>query len=234
MFLSRRRQRRLLLPPGWVALGFTLLLGCLVLLSHERQMRLPTVMQLTMPPLKPEESTPWLTKTPIYRLVATLDLLRLWHDVDFVGAPLNDFANAEIAKTAMRAMITDSSHEGGVRIRFRQQATYANLIKALDLMNVFNQKKYWLDIRHKPITLYAITEKQLPLKEPCDSREIFMCGGVFVEKLAPKLTFQQLLNELRQKASSLSQQNWRPSMLLLALISSLSICRLGNLRRASR
>jgi hypothetical protein len=61
-----------------------------------------------------------------------------------------------------------------------------------------------------------------------------MCGGVFVEKLAPKLTFQQLLNELRQKASSLSQQNWRPSMLLLALISSLSICRLGNLRRSSR
>ncbi|MGI4736024.1 MAG: hypothetical protein ACRYG7_12685 [Janthinobacterium lividum] len=51
MFLPRRHYRRLLLPPGWVALGFLLLLGCLALLSHRQQLRLENVLQLTMPRL---------------------------------------------------------------------------------------------------------------------------------------------------------------------------------------
>lgn len=34
LFLPRRYYRRLLLPLGWVALGFLLLLGCQALLSH--------------------------------------------------------------------------------------------------------------------------------------------------------------------------------------------------------
>jgi len=33
MYVPRRHYRRLLLPPGWVALRFLLLLGCQVLLA---------------------------------------------------------------------------------------------------------------------------------------------------------------------------------------------------------
>jgi len=49
---SRRFRRPLLLPPGWVALGFLLLIGCLLLQAHWRQLRLVNVVQLTMPPLR--------------------------------------------------------------------------------------------------------------------------------------------------------------------------------------
>jgi hypothetical protein len=66
--------------------------------------------------------------------------LRPWHDAEFIGAPLTDFLVTATIENAVLAINADTSHIGGVRIRFSQQATYANLIKTLDLMNIFNQK----------------------------------------------------------------------------------------------
>ena len=70
--------------------------------------------------------------------------------------------------------MADTGHAGGVRIRFLPGATYANLVKVLDIMNYTNQKKYWLDIQHKPVTLYAITEKQLPEREAVKPIDLFL------------------------------------------------------------
>jgi hypothetical protein len=225
MFLPRRRQRRLLLPPGWVALGFLLLLGCLALLTHERQLRLPNVMQMTMPPLYSSKANSWVV--PVYGTVAELNRLRPWHDADFVGAPLNDFVNAEATQIAIRAINADSSHAGGVRIRFQPQATYGNLVDALDVMNIENQKKYWLDIRHQPITLYAVTDKALP---PDSVRQqMFLCGFRYFEIPTPT----EVLS-LKQLLESLWQHDWRPSVVLLAVVSSLSIYQLSRSRQTAR
>jgi hypothetical protein len=226
MFLPRRRQRRLLLPPGWMALGFTLLLGCLVLLSHERQLILRTVLQVTMPSVKSSVDAPW--NNFVYKQPSELNALRPWHDADFVGAPLTDFVTASTIGNAVLAINADTSHVGGVRIRFRQQATYANLVKALDLMNVVNQKKYWLDIRHQPITLYAITAKDLPVKL-VGSQPVYLgcctCPSEEYTEPLTEATFQQVI-------AKLCQQAWRPSILLLITISVLSFYRLSRLHRA--
>jgi hypothetical protein len=99
-------------------------------------------------------------------------------------------------------------------------------------MNSLNQKKYWLDIHREPTTLYVITEERLTSK----STEPLLSGCVInqhIEELPPELTFQQLLNELRQAANSLWQHPWRPSALLLLVISSLSIYRLYCLHSAA-
>lgn len=88
MFLPRRQYRCLLLPPGWLALGFLLLLGCQALLTHERQLHLSNVMQLTMPPLKPEKSNSCLIETSVYESVTNLNVLRPWHNADFTGNPI--------------------------------------------------------------------------------------------------------------------------------------------------
>jgi hypothetical protein len=230
MFLPRRRQRRLLLPPGWVALGLLLLLGCFALLTHERQLQLINVLQLTLPSIKPSSSAPW--NDFVYKRPAELNTLRPWHDAEFVGASLHDFMNAEDAEAAIRTINADSSCLGGVRIRFHQGATYGNLVDVLDIMNIENQKKYWLDFRHQPFTLYAITDKQSSVLKIKNSLydDCMLCNDVFIHA-PPGPTFQQLLFK---KFVLLQQQVWRLPILLLVAISALSFYRLSRVRRAIR
>ena len=56
--LPRRHRRRLLLPPGLLALAGLLLLGCLALRPWQERLGRKVVMQLTMPPIN-ESRTIW-------------------------------------------------------------------------------------------------------------------------------------------------------------------------------
>jgi hypothetical protein len=226
MYLPRRHSRRLLLPPGWVALGLLLLLGCQALLTHWRQMRLPNVMQLQMPPWKPSEGKFW--GVPVYGSKAELNNFRPWHDAEFTGAPINDFVNDAFTETAVKAIQADTSQAGGMRIRFGRHATYSNLIKVLDMMNYLNQKRYWLDIRHNPITLYAITNKPLPASAYVP---VFTCGySSYVESY----TTPPAEPAFWQKLTDLWQRDWRPSALLFAAIISLNCYQVARPRPSLR
>lgn len=232
MHALRRHSRRLLLPPGWVALGFLLLLGCQALLANRRQMQRYGVMQLAMPALKPnKEFIYWMRQhkqsyTDYSQLsVKELNKLRPWHDAEFTGIPFLDFFNEQITQDEIEAMQANSCQAGGVRIRFSKQATYENLVDALDIMNITNQAKYWLDIIHKPVTLYAITDKSSPhyssrLTAP-------PCGGMSYYLPLTKCT-------LRQNFASLWQQPWQPVTLLIASIAALSLYRLARPRPSLR
>ena len=163
MLVPRRMRRRLLLPPGWVALGFLLLLGCQALQPWAGQLKQWNVMQITMPRmsirLKPEEGQQYKKDYSMpYMALPELNKIRPWHDAEFKGELLSDFFNAATTESAIRKIIADTSHAGGVRIRFLPGATYANLVKVLDIMNYTNQKKYFLDIHHRPTTLYTCHE----------------------------------------------------------------------------
>ena len=57
-YLPRRHRRRLLLPPGWVALAGLLLLGCLALRPWQERLKRQVVLELTMPPLN-KSGTIW-------------------------------------------------------------------------------------------------------------------------------------------------------------------------------
>jgi hypothetical protein len=241
MVLARRVRRRLLLPPGWVALGFLLLLGCQALQPWRGQLKLWNVMQLTMPPIKADtnywrfsnaqaENTlrhgfnPYVTPLPTIA-ASTLQKMRPWHDVEFSGNHLADFLNAATAESATLKIIADTGHAGGVRIRFLPGATYTNLVKVLDIMSYTNQQKYFLDIYHQPTTLYAITNVPLPH----NSEPLLMCGCIRIAPPKPvEYTFQQLLIGFEQEVVSLKKQPWRLPILLFTIISVMSVNRLLN------
>lgn len=224
MLVPRRVRRRLVLPPGWVALGFLLLLGCQALQPWAGRLKRWNVMQITMPKLKliPKEFR--LYNDNNYSIpcetVVELHKIRPWHNAEFNGEPLFDFLNAATTESAIRKIIADTNHAGGVRIRFLPGATYANLVKALDIMNYTNQKKYWLDIHHQPTTLYAITLRQENIKRNVSPAYVGCCTcGPYLlqpsDKTAWRLEFQNLW-----------LKNWRPVTLLLSLICILSFWRL--------
>jgi hypothetical protein len=230
MYIPRRHYRHLLLPPGWVALGLLLLLECQALLTHERQMRLPNVLQLTMPSLQQDTSRQGRSSENYdmpYRPVNKLDSARPWHDAEFAGAHLSDFVNLATTENFVRAIHADTKRGGGVRIRFHSHATYANLVSALDLMERLNQGIYWLDIRYTPITLYAITNEPIPVNST--RQLVFNCGIRYSVIPTPTavLSFKQILD-------GFWQQSWRSSTLLLMIISALSFYRLARPRPIAR
>jgi hypothetical protein len=235
MYAFRRHSRRLLLPPGWVALGFLLLLGCQALLAHRRQVQQYGVMQLMMPAIKQDTAMArFITKDydMPYRLLSELDAARKWHTVDYWGRFLTDADNARYIKAAVQLIKADSAHDGGVRIRLHEHATYANLVEVLGIMNICKQPRYFLDIRHQPTTLYAITNKYVPVK----TSNYSLVGGcvlyddVFIPT-PPVPTWEQILS---RDISSLWQKAWRlPTSLFIVLIA-LSFYRLARPRPSLR
>jgi hypothetical protein len=218
MKMPRRVHRRLLLPPGWVALGFLLLLGCQALQPWQKRIKLWNVLQVTMPALHLDKNA--YRNEVIYQSPTQLNKLRPWYDITFQGKQLLDFLNAANAESAVLKNIADSSHAGGVRIRFLPGATYGNLVKALDIMNYTNQKKYWLDIHHQPVMLYAITEEQNPQKHGTMPVYLGCCTCGFEMPILDNKPVW--LTEIK----SLTQRSWRAPMLVFFLISSLSAMQL--------
>ena len=56
-YLPRRHRRRLLLPPGLVALAGLLLLGCLALRPWQERLSKKVAFELTMPPINKSRTT---------------------------------------------------------------------------------------------------------------------------------------------------------------------------------
>ncbi|RZK25208.1 MAG: hypothetical protein EOO63_16345 [Hymenobacter sp.] len=118
------------------------------------------MLRLTLFPLNPDAAMRrkggMLFKTP-----AELDTVRPWHEVEFIGQPIPDFVAFDNVIQFVKAIQADTSHEGGVRIRFQQHATFSSLVASLDILGTLNQKRYWLDIKHEPLVLYVITNKPI-------------------------------------------------------------------------
>lgn len=220
----RRVRRRLLLPPGWVALGFLLLLGCSTLVPRWRELRLNNVLQITMPPLPAGKLGLW--PELFHQSPKQLEKYRPWHTVDLNCELIPDFFGTAAAEAATRQIIADTSHAGGVRIRFWPGTTYAGLISVLDIMNRVNQKKYWLDIQHSPTTLYAITDPPTRTKPVV----LFSCGTRYFEARMPplKVSFRDILEDFWRNLQALASQPWQASTLLLVIISGLSLWRLSR------
>ncbi|MGI4862296.1 MAG: hypothetical protein ACRYFZ_00115 [Janthinobacterium lividum] len=167
MYVLRRPYRRLLLPPGWVALGFLLLLGCQLLLIDKR-LQPENVLQLTMPTLENMAKDKY-GKIPSYCFCKPLASIRAttrWQNAQLSGNSLSYPVNRAALEGAVQAMQADEGHARGVRVYFGPTAAYSNLVSLLDLMNRLNQPMYWLDIEHRPVTFYAINAKALKAKPP--------------------------------------------------------------------
>jgi hypothetical protein len=177
MKMPRRVRRRMscqdLLPLGWQGLWVLLLLiFCdelfpVPVAQPASGIQWPTqiggscdggMLALYLPPLHPTATERKRIDWP-YKTAKELATARQWHDVNFTGSALADFMAFAGATNLVKAIQADTSYEGGIRICFHRHATLSSLVASLDMLNTFDQKRYWLALKGEPLTLYVISVK---------------------------------------------------------------------------
>ena len=174
LHLPRRYRRRLLLPPGLVALAGLLLLGCLALRPWQERLKQRSVIELTMPPrpisdlvrpnvqemgftdcIWPQENgpEPRYSLMPHYRRWFTLTLGQ--------NRQADSLAMRKLKALLHRAGKRPNWGSSGLRIFFSPKTHYSSVVEVLGLMNQFCVGQYFLDIYHMPVTFYALTIKPM-------------------------------------------------------------------------
>ena len=157
MLFPRRVRRRLLLPPGWVALGFFLLLSCWTLLSSGRQLRLDSVMQITLPALKVKDKECEICRQNTLRgFRQVLSQVSFWHTITFSGRA-SDSIVAKRVPEALDALERSLQQRRGLAIRLAPGTRYNYLIYVLDLLHQHDTKRYVLDFYSQPNVLYIVS-----------------------------------------------------------------------------
>lgn len=232
MYFPRRYRRKLLLPPGLLALGFLLLLGCMRIAPDSR-LKPYGVIQLNMPALFPEQSVPSYMKEWLpYQSQNYIDKFRDWDVVQLTGNLLHDSLSLIQAETLITDYQHDTLHARGLRIQLYSKTRYTSLVRAIDLMYIHNMKKFWLDIQHHPTTLYVFTDKltlanAVPIASVCG-------GGIRIPALLEPLPFWQWLEnwvtafQAPKTWQPLADPAWRNSLYLLLLLSLVSIWKMAR------
>ncbi|WP_143434834.1 hypothetical protein [Hymenobacter roseosalivarius] len=149
LYNPRRHRRKLLLPPGLLALAFLLLLGCGVIarsIGHSYR-----VLQIRFSPLyaRNEFENRLFFSSPHAKATQ-------WNDFEITGNSLLDWYNWQLAQRSIKLLhnAPDSAH--GIRIRFRQKAKYKYVVKAFSYMNELGIRRYAFDMRVPTPTVYVI------------------------------------------------------------------------------
>lgn len=224
LYVPRRHRRKLLFPPGLLALAGLLWLGCLVLNTHPERLKQKFVIQIVMPPLVPSKMS-WVPYV-LQLAPRKIEAFRSWQDAHFTGDAEADAPQQARVAEDIRAIMADSGHSNGVRIHFAPASRYKQLVFVLDLMVRENVKNYWLDIRRTPATLYAYTEVRHRLK-PGEALGFTSCagGGYYRNHALPiQISFEEWAANFQSLAwlQPLLQPEWRASAWLLAAITTLS------------
>ena len=235
-YLPRRYRRPLFFPPGLLALAGLLWLGCMAVSTHSERLNQRVVMQLTMPPMRSTPDSPWYgASSPVSLSAQKLNAFRPWHTVQLVGYAGVDLPAKAALAGRIRSILADSAHVGGVRIEFASTAHYKDFIYALDLLSREKARRYWLDIKHKPTTLYTFTEIRLR-SDPTE----FICGNQYssrrfsspIQSLPFWTRFDDWVTSfwdfswLRTWLQPLQTPDWRASVWLLAVIGAVSSWRI--------
>lgn len=217
MHAPRRHTRRLLLPPGWVALGFLLLLGCQALLAHRRQLQVPNILRLQMP--IPERMATALNHNAYakdFKLftkpLADIKPETRWNTINFNGKKLNDFVNGATVATAVQSADADTVHATGVKVYFQSGTTYSSLVAILDLMKRTGHQSYWFDIEHQPTAFYIVNEQAIKREEDglekVTPSKTMTCYTMPVEKYQPPTSFFSSWKTYWERFANLWQQPW--------------------------
>ena len=180
-YLPRRYRRRLLFPPGLLALAGLLWLGCVALGPWQEALKVRSVLQLTMPMMA--SATPaGLPPPPPPLTQIEFNKMLPWHDAYFDNNSLvNENKRIWIAN-AVHNMMSDTKTGSGVRIEFMVNSHYKDLVYAINLMNEENVRRWFIDIRQAPVVLYAFTEDNDSQKLYRSSEEYSVppCGGMTI------------------------------------------------------
>ena len=176
--LPRRHRRKLLFPPGLLALAGLLWLGCVQLGALRERLTRRTIVDLTMPP-KPTSDTIYSTAyhdevQVIPFLYSQLHELYHWQNIQLNGDAANDSVSTLAISEAIKTMRADTIPNCGIRVKLTPQTRYKTFVRLIDLMELANQKKYLFDMYHGPFTLYVLVDEYTPHPSPAEPR--FLCG----------------------------------------------------------
>jgi len=164
MYVPRRHTRRLLLPPGWVALGFLLLLGCQALLARRQQLS-PRIIELGMPFLDKREvetyplaSLSALEKLRLHSPLAALKPTMHWQHIKFTGNRQNDSLSRVDLTKIVPPIRADIGGAQGVQVRFSEGATYDTMIDVLSLVQQVSPRYYWFGKNRSVTTFYIVSD----------------------------------------------------------------------------
>ncbi|WP_157541406.1 hypothetical protein [Hymenobacter aerophilus] len=220
-------RRRLLLPPGLLALTWLLWLSC-VALPQVRGVRVQHVMEVNFLPLQPNSDilADYIVEGPSlpYSSSAIIAAFRPWQVFAVTGNLFEDYFALRNAQAVFHHLEVDPNHDRGLQVRIGQEASYSSLVQVLDWCNVYGMKKYWVDLRHELTTFYTFTTKSKPITNirPHSPSNLLMCGTV-VEFDNKRESPSWLEAKLQ-----LWNSDWRNSTLLLLLLSAVSAYRLGR------
>jgi hypothetical protein len=190
LYIPRRHRRKLLLPPGLLALAFLLLVGCGVIAPIAKE-RTKAFLRITMPELRPT--------TDEYERISVQNLasMRQWESFEITGSKLFDCFNWQQAKQRIKALQQTPDTIHGVKIHFGQNAKYLYIIKSLSYLIEVDAKSYVLDIRIPVTTLYVLGKRP-----PNPNQYICSYQGGSLRTISyppPSPTFKQELEKLMQK-----------------------------------
>jgi len=164
-YLPRRYRRRLLLPPGFLALTGLLLLGCLALESRLEESRRPiTAMELAVlprtrsnsdliwPPLSELDNCVWPKKNEPMLRYSNLSHYRNWSTLEFSQGQNSDTLTIHQLKKILQELHPSGNwRNNGLRIYFGPHAHYDTLVTVLDLLGRY-KSQYFSDFRFTPVT----------------------------------------------------------------------------------
>jgi hypothetical protein len=157
LYIPRRHRRKLLLPPGLLALAFLLLVGCGILKAQAR-IRSYAVLQLTTPNLCGQLNS--VLKTVCISPANELEQENRFCTISFTGNSVNDDSNMRFLQHQLyiRHTTADSvAFEKGLAIRFHDKSRYASFISVLDTLA--QTKRKWFFHTYAPVsTIYVLSK----------------------------------------------------------------------------
>lgn len=245
MYVIRRHSRELFFPAGLLALAWLpVLAGALLAARPELRRFRQRVLQVSMPPIQQHffesEGKQISLMAEAYASSKQLATMHLWHTVYFTGNPWQDYLSARTATFVAQQLKTDPDHDRGLRVQFESHSQYRSLVAMLDMFQVVGLKKYWIDTRHEPTTLYSFTVPPKP--NPCVDCVVVsfpLLGGCIQYTPPPVPAPPSWHNQLRAELAAafrlstwrpLFRPDWRYSTVLLLLLPLTAAWQLRRLR----
>ena len=237
-YLPRRHRRRLLLPPGLVALAGLLLLGCLALRPWQELAKVHGVIQLTVPIYEAHPHLP-----TIRFLVPNPDTMcerRFRYQALLNGNATHDQRQYRRIVAAIRAITSDNKHNGLVCVQLASTARYENMVAMLDLVKRMNLHQHWFDFTRKPTSFYIFSSQEIiSTNEQPGFKHMSGCllYPPYTPAPVPPLPLLYRFNQAVialwtfHWLAPLKHPSWRIPLVLLALLSIMNLWRLWALRK---
>jgi hypothetical protein len=160
-----RRPPRLLFEPALLLDLAALLIVSTLLLSDQVTKPKQSVLQITLPPppYKLHDAEEWA----VFPKPADIRRMRHWQTVWLTGDNQADSLNLRLLWRKLAHLQQFPNNTTGVAVRFTTGARFGRIVDAVDCVNQWDVKKYYLDIYTPATVLYAFTDaRQHPISAP--------------------------------------------------------------------